>query len=97
MVGESVFVVSFGFDQEKYSAVNPWLGRGLVARLGATLGAIRGIGEGDSSNESATKSLQPTRIRRYSNIFFDCRTSRSTPKRRLVAGWLQAGCRLGCS
>ena len=46
MVGESVFVVSFGFDQEKYSAVNPWLGRGLVARLGATLGGIRGIGEG---------------------------------------------------
>src|SRR5699024_6724027 len=46
MVGESVFVVSFGFDQEKYSAVNPWLGRGLVARLGATFRAIRGIGEG---------------------------------------------------
>ena len=97
MVGESVFVVSFGFDQEKYSAVNPWLGRGLVARLGATLGAIRGIGEGGSSNESATKSLQPTRIRRYSKMFFDCRTSRSPPKKRLVAGWLQAGCRPGCS
>ena len=46
MVGESVFVVSFGFDQEKYSAVNPWLGRVLVARLGATFGGIRGIGEG---------------------------------------------------
>ena len=97
MVGESVFVVSFGFDQEKYSAVNPWLGRGLVARLGATLGTIRGIDEGGSSNESATKSLQPTRIRRYSKMFFDCRTSRSTQKKRLVAGWLQAGCRPGCS
>ena len=42
MVGKSVFVVSFGFDQEKYSAVNPWLGRGLVARLDTTLGAIGG-------------------------------------------------------
>ena len=38
--------VSFGFDAEKYSAVNPWLGRGLVARLDATFGGIRGIGEG---------------------------------------------------
>ena len=46
MVGKPVFVVSFGFDQEKYSAVNPWRGRRLVARLGATFGAIRGIGEG---------------------------------------------------
>ena len=26
MVGKPVFVVSFGFDQEKYSAVNPWRG-----------------------------------------------------------------------
>ena len=26
MVGKSAFVVSFGFDQEKYSAVNPWRG-----------------------------------------------------------------------
>ena len=26
MVSKPVFVVSFGFDQEKYSAVNPWLG-----------------------------------------------------------------------
>ena len=25
-VGKPVFVVSFGFDQEKYSAVNPWRG-----------------------------------------------------------------------
>ena len=46
MVGESVFVVSFGFDQEKYSAVNPWRGRGMVARLDATFGGIRGIGGG---------------------------------------------------
>ena len=46
MVGKPVFVVSFGFDQEKYSAVNPWRGRRLVARLGATFGGIRGIGEG---------------------------------------------------
>ena len=38
--------VSLGFNEEKYSAVNPWLGRVLVARLDATLGAIRGIGEG---------------------------------------------------
>ena len=46
MVGKPVFVVSFGFDQEKYSAVNPWRGRRLVARLGATLGLNGGIGEG---------------------------------------------------
>ena len=46
VVGKPVFVVSFGFDQEKYSAVNPWRGRRLVARLGATFGGIRGIGEG---------------------------------------------------
>ena len=26
VVGKPVFVVSFGFDQEKYSAVNPWRG-----------------------------------------------------------------------
>ena len=45
-VDKSVFVVSFGFDQEKYSAVNPWRGRRLVARLDATFGGIRGIGEG---------------------------------------------------
>ena len=30
--------VSLGFNEEEYSAVNPWLGRGLVARLDATLG-----------------------------------------------------------
>ena len=46
VVGKPVFVVSFGFDQEKYSAVNPWRGRRLVARLDATFGGIRGIGEG---------------------------------------------------
>ena len=45
-VGKPVFVVSFGFDQEKYSAVNPWRGRGMVARLDATFGGIRGIGGG---------------------------------------------------
>ena len=39
--------VSLGFNEEKYSAVNPWLGRVLVARLDATLGAVRGIGEGE--------------------------------------------------
>ena len=38
--------VSLGFNEEEYSAVNPWLGRGLVARLDATLGLNRGIGEG---------------------------------------------------
>ncbi len=91
----SLFLPSF--LQGKFFAVNPWLGRVLVARLGATFRAIRGIDEGDSSNESATKSLQATRIRRYSKMFFDCRTSRSTQKKRLVAGWLQAGCRPGCS
>ena len=46
MVRAIGYAVSLGFNEEKYSAVNPWLGRGLVARLGATLGAIRGIGEG---------------------------------------------------
>ena len=46
MVGEIGCAVSLGFNEEKYSAVNPWLGRGLVARLGATFGGIRGIGEG---------------------------------------------------
>ena len=46
MVGEIGCAVSLGFNEEEYSAVNPWLGRGLVARLGATFGAIRGIGEG---------------------------------------------------
>ena len=40
------YAVSLGFNEEKYSAVNPWLGRVLVARLDATLGAVRGIGEG---------------------------------------------------
>ena len=40
------YAVSLGFNEEKYSAVNPWLGRGLVARLDATFGGIRGIGEG---------------------------------------------------
>ena len=38
--------VSLGFNEEEYSAVNPWLGRGLVARLDATLGLNGGIGEG---------------------------------------------------
>ena len=40
------YAVSLGFNEEKYSAVNPWLGRGLVARLDATLGLNGGIGEG---------------------------------------------------
>ena len=38
--------VALGFEQEKYSAFNPWRRGVLVARLDATLGAIRGIGEG---------------------------------------------------
>ena len=42
MVGEIGCAVSLGFNEEKYSAVNPWLGRGLVARLDTTLGAIGG-------------------------------------------------------
>ena len=46
MVRAIGYAVSLGFNEEKYSAVNPWLGRVLVARLDATLGAIRGIGEG---------------------------------------------------
>ena len=40
----SLFLPSF--LQGKFFAVNPWLGRVLVARLGATFGGIRGIGEG---------------------------------------------------
>ena len=40
----SLFLPSF--LQGKFFAVNPWLGRVLVARLGATFRAIRGIGEG---------------------------------------------------
>ena len=47
MVRAIGYAVSLGFNEEKYSAVNPWLGRVLVARLDATLGAIRGIGEGE--------------------------------------------------
>ena len=46
MVRAIGYAVSLGFNEEKYSAVNPWLGRVLVARLDATLGAIRGISEG---------------------------------------------------
>ena len=46
MVRAIGYAVSLGFNEEKYSAVNPWLGRVLVARLDATLGAVRGIGEG---------------------------------------------------
>ena len=45
-VGESVFVVSFGFDEEKYSAFNPWRRGVLVARWDATFCSFRGIGEG---------------------------------------------------
>ena len=46
MVRAIGYAVSLGFNEEKYSAVNPWLGRGLVARLDATLGLNGGIGEG---------------------------------------------------
>ena len=37
VVGKPVFVVSFGFDQEKYSAVNPWRGS-TAGRGGCTFG-----------------------------------------------------------
>ena len=46
MVRAIGYAVSLGFNEEKYSAVNPWLGRVLVARLDATFRGIRGIGEG---------------------------------------------------
>ena len=51
MVGGIGCAVSLGFNEEKYSAVNPWRGStavrcGAVARLDATFRAIRGIGEG---------------------------------------------------
>ena len=46
MVGEIGCAVALGFNEEEYSAINPWLGRGLVARLDATLGLNGGIGEG---------------------------------------------------
>ena len=46
MVGEIGCAVSLGFNEEEYSAVNPWLGRRMVARLDATFGGIRSIGEG---------------------------------------------------
>ena len=45
-VGKPVFVVSFGFIEERFFLLIRGAGV-LVARLGATFGGIRGIGEGD--------------------------------------------------
>ena len=67
----SLFLPSF--LQGKFFAVNPWLGRVLVARLGATFGGIRGIGEGGfwkrTGNGGDGRKLSPIMSRIRNNLF----------------------------
>ena len=80
----SLFLPSF--LQGKFFAVNPWLGRVLVARLGATFRAIRGIGEGRDETKlkrsHETKSVGGNLQNKSSRRLHDERQ-----KSRFVSSW----------
>ena len=86
--------VSLGFNEEEYSAVNPWLGRGLVARLDATFRAVRGIGEGgfwkrSGGNGGDGRRLNPIMSQIRNNLFI-----KFTASLEFVSGWFPVRFRL---